>query len=236
MGKIICSLIKIFEKENHRDDFLNGSLYMNRLKVFQKIKNQEINNRSDPDEATSGWYQPNKGDYLEVNGYKIPPEDFDGPIKVSHDKFKELNVFCLSALYGTGLEQITEENLDAFRRSLMFDNKILDLGDYCVIIISPSAFIEKVKSGIQRNNLKGWVGSVEYFDPNIFHGAFSGIEPVFKKQIQFSHQKEYRIVIDSKTSGDTPYILEIGSIRDICKICKTGEVNKLIEVKLPQNV
>lgn len=230
MGRVIHTLIKVFKEEGHRDDFLNGCLYMNRLKFFKKIEDHEINNRNDPDEATSGWYQSNKGNYLKVNEHIIPSEDIVGPIKVGYDKFDDLNVFCLSALYSNEFEEITEENLSASRENLVLDNKIFELGGYCVII-EPRSFIKKIKSAIRKKNLYYRMGLVKYFDPNIFNGAFSGIDAVFRKQIQFSYQKEYRIVIDSKTIGDDPYILEIGSVRDICKVLKTNK-NSLIEVKL----
>jgi hypothetical protein len=232
IGRVIHMLFKVFKEESHRDDFLNGRLYMNRLKFFKKLEDKEINSRNDSDEAVSGWYQPNKGSYLKVNEHIIPSEDINGPIKVGYDKFDDLNVFCLSVLYSNEFEQITEGNLNAYRNSLLLNNKMLELGDYCVILTNPSTFIENVKSSIQRNKLYYRMGLVEYFDPNIFHGTFSGIDAVFRKQIQFSYQKEYRIVIDSKTLGDNPYILETGNIRDICLTVRTNKLNSKIEVKL----
>jgi hypothetical protein len=233
MGSGIHSLFKIFKEERHRDDFLDGRLYMNRLKFFKKLEDKEINSRNDPDEAVSGWYQPNKGSYLKVNGYIIPSEDLAGPIKISYDKFNNLNVFCLSALYSNEFEQITEENLNAYRKSLLLDNKILELGDYFVILINPSTFIEKVGSAIRGKNFEGKIGLVEYYDPNTFHGNFPESDVPFRKQKQFSYQKEYRIVIDSRIADDSPYILEIGSIQNICLTCRATKVNSLIEVTLP---
>jgi len=232
MTKTIYSLIKIFKKESHREDFLKGNLYMNRMKYFKRIEDKEENNRSDIDEGVSGWYQPNKNVFLKINENIIPSEDLDGPIKIEYDKHIEVNIFCLSALYHGDFNQSKEEDLIQYQKDLKLHNKMVELGDYCVIIINPWQFIGRVKSTIQQKNLKGWLGLVEYFDPNIFHGKFQGIEPFFRKQKQYSYQKEYRIVLQTEIKGDNPYVLNIGSIQDICLSCRTDKVNSLIDIKM----
>jgi hypothetical protein len=59
-GKI-WYFIKFFEKEEWADQFINGTLYLNRLLHFRAIENSStdgIDGRVDKTEAVAMWWQP----------------------------------------------------------------------------------------------------------------------------------------------------------------------------------
>ena len=230
MGKVIYSFVKIFQDKQHREEFLNGSLYMNRLKFFKQFEEQSNNNRGDVNEAVSGWYQPGEIS-IRIGGYDIPSSDIAAPVVVQLNKFNHINIFCLFSLNNNGFEKVTEDSLGSFREHIKLGDEVVALGEFAVIVTHASKFLEKVQSAIKRERYAGRMGLVDYYEPGTYNGSFSDIEAVFKKQIQFYHQKEYRIAIDRGIFGDDAYRLEIGDIRDICKVIQTVQINSKVEVK-----
>ena len=77
---MIFAFIKIFKEEQHRKEFLNGKLYMNRLGYFKSYKDECANNISDKYEATSLWWQPNCIKSISINELTIPTKDIAGPL------------------------------------------------------------------------------------------------------------------------------------------------------------
>jgi hypothetical protein len=59
MQIILCAFIKVFKKEEYREQFLDGSLYMNKLQFFIRIENQTTDGRNDPFESIYACFQPN---------------------------------------------------------------------------------------------------------------------------------------------------------------------------------
>ena len=57
---------------------------------------------------------------------------------------------------------------------------------------------------------------VKYYDPYVgTPPAGSQMESIFTKRNQYAYQKEFRIAIDTRTSGMDPITLSIGPIDDI---------------------
>ena len=68
-------------------------------------------------------------------------------------------------------------------------------------------------------------GLVRYYDPESFHGNFSDVESIFRKQERHSYQREFRFVIDNSPVSAAPLILEIGDISDITRRFDFAELN-----------
>jgi hypothetical protein len=69
---------------------------------------------------------------------------------------------------------------------------------------------------------------VNYYDPDTFSGSFDDLDALFAKRDEYSHQKEYRISIDTGVDAIT---LDIG---DIAILVNTSNLNNLLEIKLPK--
>ena len=57
---------------------------------------------------------------------------------------------------------------------------------------------------------------------------FPGISGAFSKQIQFKSEREFRILFETRNSGNESFILNIGSIRDIATKTTIDEINRSI--------
>jgi len=79
--KTIWYLVKFCEKEEWADDFLKGSLYLNRLSYFKK-KEAEDDDRFDKHEAIASWLQPSGTTikFLSHPELDIHPEDLGAPV------------------------------------------------------------------------------------------------------------------------------------------------------------
>ena len=59
-AKKIWYFIKFFKKEDHTDQFIKGTLYLNRLSFFRSIEEDDnyTDGRQDKTEAVAIWLQP----------------------------------------------------------------------------------------------------------------------------------------------------------------------------------
>jgi|TARA_B110000211_G_scaffold83857_1_gene98166 hypothetical protein len=232
MNKTIFFLVKIFDNESYADDFIRGNIFANRLSYFRKLEEGESSNRSDQHEGVVSWHQPEQVN-VEINGRLIT--DLAGPISVKMNWHNHLNIFCIYAAHSGEFEGVSEDNLDAFKKELEIPDECLKLGEYVVLITSVSQFIKRVTESAKCHNYGLTAGLVEYYDPKTFHGTFSETESIFRKRDEYQHQKEYRLVFNSGFQGDAPLILSIGDISDITMKCKVADINRYLDIKLPEN-
>lgn len=226
MKKQIFFLLKVFEKREYAEDFINGKLFLNRVSYFKKIEEQE--DRGDKHEATDAWLQPNKVS-LKIGNIEIKSEDIASPIVVQHEHHNNLHLLCLYASYTDKFDSVSEDNIEEFRKEVRINDKCLALGNHAVIILNSELFIERFINAAKKYNYGGKGQLVEYYDPKTFHGYFKE-DSIFQKQIQYSYQKEFRFSIDTRTIGENPIIMELGDLSDITSISNPQEINKTLKI------
>lgn len=233
MSKKILALVRFFKKEVHRDAFLRGELYMNRLKFFKAYEEQEACNIGDVHEGTTGWYQP-EGIKLTIKNNDTGEEhlitDFAGPVLMGLNRHNDYHVYCLSAIWTD--DDLKFETFEQLRSHTMLDLEKGDLGDYCVIFTTRDFFDRLdvvLKAEVESGHVVGR-GLVEYFDPDTFSGSFEGDQAIMRKKSGFSHQKEYRIFIYNGTSGDDARSVNIGDLTDIAFVCDKKDIHKLLQL------
>ncbi|UWS34572.1 hypothetical protein [Erwinia pyrifoliae] len=233
-------LTKICSKEKFADSFLDGELHMNTIDFFRKTEDKEDNNIADIHEGVSAWIQPNKVSLTLGFGNDelvLGPNDLAGPIIIKHDYYKYINVFCLTVLHSAGIlgKRFTLDEFNEAKKNYQLDERLTNLGKYCIFIYNFDEFINRVKLAIKlhEEHIENctW-GPVNYFDETNSHFASDEISGVFKKRSCYSHQKEFRIAIQHKNQSELPFILRIGSIRDIAIKIPTSQFNKLIRLNL----
>lgn len=233
MSKKIVVLVRFFKKEIHRDAFLRGDLYMNRLKFFKVYEEQDGCNIGDMHEGTSGWHQPG-GVKLTIKNNDTGEEheitDFAGPIVMGLTRHNDYHVYCMSAVYGD--DELTFETFEELRAYMTLDVDMGDLGNYCAIVPAVE-LIERIDKALtaeaQAGNIVGR-GLVEYFDPSTFSGSFEEDDAIMRKKNSFSHQKEYRIFVYNGTSGDDARILSLGDLSDIAHCCDKNDFHKTLVI------
>lgn len=232
MTPIIYALVRFFKQESHRDDFLRGDLYMNRLRYFKHYEEAEKCNIGDKHEGLTGWIQPDDVKMkIENNktGETFYIDGFVKPVRLGYLHHDDYHVYCMSALYFD--DETDYEDLDALRTEVMLKLDRGDLGDYCSVIFGVEQFFSRLDKMLfdedQKDHNVGR-GLVQYYDADTFSGTFDGDDAFLRKANSFSHQREFRIFTWNGTKGNNPRILNIGDLSDIVFNCHKSEFNKYV--------
>ncbi|SFH12963.1 hypothetical protein [Pseudomonas sp. NFACC45] len=235
MAKKLYAFVRFFKTESHRDTFLRGDLYMNRLRFFKAYEEQDSCNIGDKHEGTSGWYQPDQIRLTiqdSATGESRLITDFAGPILVGLTRHNDYHVYCMSAIYVD--DESRFETFEELKSSIMLDVETGDLGNYCSVI-EARVFIERLDEVLNIEAQAGSVvgrGLVEYFDPETFSGSFDEDQAIMRKKRCFSHQKEYRIFVYNGTSNADSRTINIGDLSDVAFNCLKADLNKHVTIDL----
>ena len=239
---MIFFLVKVFTKEDHANKFLRGELYARRLSWLKGIECDEVDDeRRDEYEAavmpqlenlriTLGSKDAVTG---EVEKFTISKEDLAAPPIFQLEHFDHINIFCMYAANSREFEQVSEDNLQAFRTQLELPKDCLKFGRYAVVITNTQEFLRRVKAATHRIGYKICRGLVKYYDPEV--GTPLGpldIRIIFTKRKKFSHEREFRFAIDTGTLGSEPITLNIGGIDDIAIRMYTADINRELSISL----
>lgn len=230
--------IKICSEQRYREDFLDGSLYMNTLGFFRSYEEATVGNVADRHEATISLLQPEQHTITltrdDLPGWQHIITGIAGPTVLQSDYHSRLNVLCLYAAHERGHTFETDEHFECFVNAQMLAPEVDGLGGFAAIVFDTAAFQARVFDAIRRNDFSAVAGLVDYYDVSVFHGSFDQKQAVLKKRSEYSHQREYRFALDRETSEEAPYTLSVGSLRDIAIGCDTSEVNGLVRSYLYQ--
>jgi hypothetical protein len=107
------------------------------------------------------------------------------------------------------------------------------LGAYCVAVLNAQEFIDRCQAAVTSLNVVGKLGLVDYFDELTFSGLLPKDMHGFQKRSFFSHQREYRILIDLNREPNI-YTMPVGDLSDITtQVITPDEFNRQLEIKLP---
>ena len=222
---VIFFLVKFFDNEVYARDFVNGRIYANTLATFKTLEGIDDSGRADRHEGTIAWLQPGHG-RLEINGMDIT-DDLAGPTQLQRNWLNHLHIVCLHAVHSGSLDMVhvSNDNIEGLRQQLVIPEECRALGEHAVVINNVPEFIRRMETAAQVNSYRIARGLVRYYDPESFHGNFSDVESIFRKQERHSYQREFRFVIDNSPVSAAPLILEIGDISDITRRFDFAELN-----------
>jgi hypothetical protein len=100
------------------------------------------------------------------------------------------------------------------------DKRMIEFGEYALIIKEPNIFLRKVKEKLRELNYKFSYSLIEYIDFKQEGEIYSNL---FFKTSDLKHQQEYRILIQEDISVNEIFI-EIGSISEFCILSPTVEL------------
>ena len=124
-------------------------------------------------------------------------------------------------------QQVSADSLLDLKKQLELPEDCTKLGEHAVVITDVEEFLRRVRAAAHRAGYGICRGLVKYYDPNVgTPPARSDIDSIFTKRDQYAYQKEFRIAIDTRTSGTNAMTLNIGSISDIALRLKTGDINR----------
>ena len=227
MDKYIYFLIKIFDEDKYAEMFLDGVLHSKKLSYFRKIYDKAVGNRGDRHEGVISWYKAEEL-IIEINGVTL--KNVVGNVSMNMNYHDNVNIFCLYASYQTENFELTQENLPKLIEQLKISESCFGLGRKAVIVTNVEEFINRVFNKADQQQLNFKAGLIEYYDPKIFSGKFTDNDAIFKKRIEFSHQKEYRFAFYPNKISDDAINLDIGDIRDIAFKMEANEINNEIKI------
>ena len=236
---MIFFFAKIFEKKEHADDFVRGSLFANRLSYFKQIENRDgrgdkyegaIMPRLDGLSITLTCTDIETG---EVSDITILEEDFAAPPIIQPTWLDHSNVFCMYAGYSGTFKEISIDNLQCFQKQLEIPEECTKLGRYAVLIKDPKEFIRRVRFGAERENYRISWRFVRYYDPEVGTPRLeSSLDSIFSKSKEYEYQREFRFAIDNGSVGRNHIILDIGEIDDITMCMDSREINRQIDIRI----
>lgn len=229
---MVYAFVKIFTEESHAEAFRRGELYMKTIRMFKEHKDESGELRGDPMEGVVAWYQPNKIK-LEIGGREIPSNEIAVPIAIYSNELLENNAFFIYSLNSRGYDTISAETIRDFKRTLEIHEACYGLGAYCVAVLNAQEFINRCQAAVKSLNVTGKLGLVDYFDELTFSGALPQERHGFQKRSFFSHQREYRILIDLNREPDI-YTMPVGDLGDITtQVITPDEFNRQLGIRLP---
>lgn len=229
----IFAFVKLFDNKDHAQDFVNGKLFMNTIRSFKEYKDESGELRGDEYEGIVALYQPKMLGEIKIGDISIPASELAAPIVMHGDHLLSHNVFCIYSLNSRGHDSVSSETIFDFKRTLDLHKSCFGLGKHCVVIHNASEFMSRCSSAIEKENFDGSLGLVDYFNEHEFHGNMPEDKLGYQKRSFFSHQREYRVKLDTRRTELSPYILEVGDLSDIAVITITEEFNAQLKVELP---
>jgi hypothetical protein len=142
MKYTILYLVKFFEKEEYAHQFVEGQLYLNRLRYFQKLEESCSAGRRDDVEAVAAWWRKDKVfvEFEDHPSLNVGPENLVGPVSFSFESYDDLNIFCMTAIHTgefdceNGLIFLAEGDEDKLRAQLELDARCSKMGPFAVVV------------------------------------------------------------------------------------------------------
>ena len=203
---------------------MGGKLFANRLSYFKRIDGSDI--RKDGDEGAV--MLPREGAVLDliaknpvtqevISSIRIPGSELEAPITIRPGWANHVNLFCMYAVHSCDSEDITDSTAHGFKKQLTIPEGVLEeFGKHAVVIRNVWGFFRRVVDSAKQQGYAVKGRLVAYYDAEIGTPPELAYEDmVFAKRNEFSHEQEYRIVINTGTTGNEAIALSIGSIGDI---------------------
>ena len=228
MKRIYC-LLKILDEREHAESFARGCIKLGSLKSYIEYEDSHGGMRGDQFEGLSQWLHPDRTE-IEIAGHKLNPDDIVGPVALQDSRVLEQHALCLYAITNGDWDQISDDQVDRFKASLAIHRSNFGLGQYCVVITNSQEFIARIETALREQCYRIARGLVEYFDEHEFHGSLDAGKVGFYKRSVYEVQSEYRFLVDSDVSAESPFWLEVGDLSDITMIMTPEEFNENLEV------
>ncbi len=218
----LFGLLRIFAERQHAEQFVQGNLYLNTVKFFQKSA-EKVDARGDNYEGTFHSVQPGSISSLTIAGVKMGGKIIH-EFCIRRDTDLLSNIYCLYGFHGgAGFD-----TLEDARERLLVPAETAQLGDSLVFIKDVQMFLDRVGQALQREGLSLKLGQVQYLDDSQFTHLDS---PLLCERKKYAHQKEIRIIVRRPILVDQPLRLNVGDLSDIVELKSVEEFNANFRVQ-----
>lgn len=199
--KIIESdfLLRVSEKQ-YIESTRKGKLYMNSLGFFRAMEQEGIGDKQEGIMISNG------------TGILL----FEGQVLAEFKNMKtyiNCPIFCALSI---DLKQIEKGHYEFVIPPKMLQEIMVDkTKQYEILLFEKKEFMKRIEQALIREGLQGAMGRVEYTDEIKMFSKEEAYNFAFRKSPQFSHQKEWRLVLHMNIDKNQHYILDVGDISDI---------------------
>ena len=208
-------LIIKFSKKKHLEKLQDGLLHLKLWNYYRYLEHPE---QGDINEGVTRWMNPDKTKMI-INGYELSSSGgtINGSITSEN---KRIKVFCASMI---------SENEDKRKDNKIFDDRIKTFGDSFLVITNVYEFLKRLQSSLKilqkRDVIINYAqNKITYFDPVIYDGP---VDP-FMKVKKYSHQKEWRLVVETFEENESIDI-KFPSITDISYLGETKDFKNIVK-------
>ncbi len=226
-----CFLLKFFQKEEYRDYYLSGNLYMKQQTEFSK---EELGiGRFDITEGAKTVVMPNKADlfadvrFVNSNGKLCAQiiESKQRPENYVENQFfiyypienQKRNIFSMYALWCNREKEI----ISNFEK-----DKMKNFGEFGIIITNPYEFLQRVSIAAKKDKSIEQIscGYVNYIPEDQWENVME-MTPYIKPEKDFCWQNEFRICADTNNMDllRLPLFQELRDISISIRLCDFAE-------------
>ena len=213
----VMLLVKVFSESKHVDEFMRGRILARRISYFRQI--EERDGRGDEyegdvlraaDEIIVMPHHPITDRITDA--IRIPKQNIGGPVVMRTTAVDHHHLYCMSTVY-VGDDEAKEIRRTPTGGVVLTLTRLGEFGDHAVVITNPNRFLERVKLAATLKGFGLEANLVKYYDQQ----RGTPTEPfehdaVFHKRDNYAYQREFRVVIDTGTSGTDPLTLDIGAL------------------------
>jgi hypothetical protein len=186
----LWALVRLFQEQAHRDQFVEGHIRLNTLGAYRAIEGED-HLRIDRWEGLTHAFP--SGTRLTVAGHDVTPV---GPIRVHHSEVDGWNVCSFTAMYGPGDDSVDEADLILLKQSAQLPEAIRGFGEYVAVLLDPPRFIEQLAARVARPDWHVRHELVHYHDRHSVSGSVPRERIGFFKPSEYAVQREFRVIVD----------------------------------------
>ncbi|WP_232699434.1 hypothetical protein [Brevibacillus daliensis] len=228
----IYMFVKFQNNKDHLLSLQKGQLYMNNGRYFAELeKKSGTKGIGDKYELSQVMNKVSLSFHHSETSELLFEAEAD-VLSISMNAYMTKPLFCITQIDSQSLKIVKEyeESVDC-----QFDfgendieQLVKDFGEYA-LIISPGPFKERLNKALIDQGLLAHQGKISYVDYKVNSverlESYHEFDPnhFFIKDLSFSHQREYRIVLASVDSEE-PFVLDIDDLTDISILIETRDL------------
>lgn len=209
-------LIKVQADSYIEDMYNNEYLYFSRIEEFRKNKNINFSERDDRNEGVAKITQSKIIKITNTETKKVLFESKNG-FEAQLREYYDMGLMNICSLYRA---ELTKDY-----KTIDISNRLLELGNKAIVILIPKEFEKILDESLELAGYNFKRGPVEYYDPKTHDGQLS----FHHKEVQYQHQKEYRIAIKTNSVGGVK--VSLNGLKKISCIINTVDIIKGINIQ-----
>lgn len=187
---------------NHVDSTINSGLI--HLKRIDEHRGKTPNYRDDPDEGIQGIFQGSQS-ILKIS--EKGTDYHEVPFTVMREFVRSESSFYVCSF--------TDVTKIPVKGEYCLSPLLRKFGNCVVIILKPNEFLQRIKEVMDAKNYKYKLDYVKYTDLRTQHREIKKEDFAFVKDLSYSWQSEFRIVVETENETEEEINFNIGDIRDI---------------------